>query len=140
MFGCSLPFPSATAAVPRRLCGVWSRTLLTTAGHLDDTSTVFWLQTDSLFGDLRLPAGIGATATDELLLSQISFCGHTVAVEEEDGTTRCSWFREADFGSPFLPGLVPEPPGGAPDVARLTWKGEDVLWEVRISSVGSSAS
>ena len=42
--------------VPAEYHGVWRRNLLKTrTGINDDTTQVFWLQTDSMFGDLRLP-------------------------------------------------------------------------------------
>ncbi len=44
------------APVPAAYHGVWKRSLLKTkTGLHDDTTQVFWLQTDILFADLRLP-------------------------------------------------------------------------------------
>ena len=123
--------PPPSPPVASRLRGVWRRSLLTVAAQeggpaavRDDTSSVFWLQTDSLFGDLRLPGD--GDAPGGAARPPISFCGHTTT--ESD---LCSWHRELDYGSPFLPGFDFSPPGGAPDTARLKWLSEDVVEEAR---------
>jgi hypothetical protein len=129
--------PPPSLPVASRLRGVWRRTLLTmpaqgdTPALHDDTSAVFWLQTDSLFGDLRLPAALLTPgAPREAHGAQISFAGHTTTAGD-----LCSWHREVDFGSPFLPGFDFMPPGGDPDTARLTWLSEDVMHEARSARV-----
>ena len=130
--------PSASPCVPQRLVGVWSRKLFTTAeGHRDDTSVALWLQTDTCFGDLRIPASClrpaGHTGpwlpSDEVLDEQISFAGH--AVLASDNAT-CSWSQYLNRGTSFLPGGPPvlEPPQ-LPDCATLTWVADDLLHEVR---------
>ena len=102
--------PPPSPPVASRLRGVWRRSLLTVAAQeggpaavRDDTSSVFWLQTDSLFGDLRLPGD--GDAPGGAARPPISFCGHTTT--ESD---LCSWHRELDYGSPFLPGFDFSPP------------------------------
>lgn len=76
--------------VPAAYRGVWQRTLLQTwpAGSGVDTTThVRWLQTASLFGDVRVPAELKeggaplAGASEErvaALAAQWGFAGHTV--------------------------------------------------------------
>lgn len=129
--------PPPTPPVADRLRGVWRRTLLTMpaqegrAALRDDTSAVFWLQTDTLFGDLRLPAA--PAAPGEALGAQISFAGHTTTAADF-----CSWQREMDYGSPFLPGLAWSPPGGDPDTARLTWLSDDLMQEARACLRGAA--
>ena len=74
--------------VPEDYFGVWKRTLLKTKGGIyDTTSEAYWLQTEHLHCDLRIPTGalavrcklLGECSDDELqaLASQYAFAGHT---------------------------------------------------------------
>ena len=132
--------PSPTPCVPQRLVGVWSRKLFTTVeGHSDTTSLALWLQTDTLFADLRIPASClrpdGHTGlwapSDADLDAQISFAGH--ACLGSDNTT-CAWSQYVNRGTPFLPGGEPvfEAPE-QPDCAQLKWLSDDLLHEVRLA-------
>ena len=105
--------------VPPEYCGVWSRTLLQTAGNarVDSTTRVYWLQTaSSLFGDLRVPLSLeteelpplGACGLEELqlLCCQESFAGTAAVVDDI-----CTWTREVDLA----------PPPQQPDAGRIRW-------------------
>ena len=74
--------------VPQEYLGVWKRTLLKTKrGTHDTTSEAYWLQTDHLHCDLRIPTQslevkstmLSECTDDELqaLASQYAFAGHT---------------------------------------------------------------
>ncbi|MBD9505081.1 hypothetical protein IB256_30145 [Pseudomonas sp. PDM17] len=91
------------SAVPPAYLGVWQRTLLTTTGGTHDTSTrVYWLQTEHLFADLRIP--LPAPETPEALANQAGFAGLT----EITGDI-CQWHRAIDF----------QPPNGGEDIGRM---------------------
>jgi len=109
--------PVATSSpVPEWLRGLWRRRSMRYAdGRVDETTTVYWLQTASAFADIRLPAarpvsaGRSALADFDdaellLLARQAGFAGWT----EVDGD-RCLWHREVDF----------QPPTGVPDEGVL---------------------
>lgn len=62
--------------VPSHYLGVWQRTLLSTTAGVHDTRTrVYWLQTDQLFADLRIPLPTPATPLE--LAAQKGFAGIT---------------------------------------------------------------
>lgn len=107
--------------VPKEYLGVWQRTLLeTTAGVHDTTTPVCWLQTESLFCDVRAaphaaaapppPAG-PLSSCDEAQLHALAagggFAGHTVVSGD-----LCNWIREVDF----------QPPGGPPDIGKMRFE------------------
>lgn len=106
----------APAAVPAWMRGLWRRRSITCSdGRRDDTTIVYWLQTESAFADIRIPAdrpdlrdrgGLDALSEDELaqLARQAGFAGWT----ELDGE-RCHWHRVIDF----------QPPTGVADEGRL---------------------
>ena len=131
--------PSASPCVPQRLVGVWSRKLFTTVeGHRDDTSVALWLQTDCLFGDLRIPASClrpdGHTGpwapSDAALDEQISFAGHAVLGKDNE---TCSWSQYCNRGTSFLPGGEPVlVPPEQPDCAQLKWLSDDLMHEARV--------
>lgn len=114
--------------VPPELHGVWRRTLLQTAGNavVDSSTRVLWLQTASLFGDLRVleapleeaelpPLGACDAEALSLLAKHCQcFAGHTVV----EGDV-CTWKREVDSGPPPAPA----------DVGRLHWASTDKLYE-----------
>ena len=104
------------ATVPPELCGLWRRVVLETPGAPPDTTTrVWWLQTPTLYVDLRLPAArrsvpsrttldAASDADLDTLAQQAGFAGQTWL----DGTL-CRWQRAIDF----------QPPSGVPDEGRL---------------------
>lgn len=102
--------------IPDWLRGLWRRRSIRHAdGRLDETTTVYWLQTASAFADIRLPAdrpaGRGRTSLEEFdndellrLARQAGFAGWT-----ELSGDQCRWHREVDF----------QPPSGVPDEGVL---------------------
>jgi hypothetical protein len=111
--------------VPEWLRGLWRRrSIAHSDGRLDTTTTVYWLQTDSIFADIRIPAerpalsgraGFAALDAGEqrALARQSGFAGWT-----ELRGDRCRWHRSIDF----------QPPSGVPDEGRLI-RGDGVLIE-----------
>ncbi|SDT18597.1 hypothetical protein SAMN05216421_3101 [Halopseudomonas xinjiangensis] len=98
--------------VPDRYLGVWQRTLLRTAdGFEDRTTRVFWLQTESLHADIRIPERQPRTLQQRC--AQAGFAG----VTEVEGDL-CRWHRRLDFH--------PESPE---DVGRMTFVSADELHE-----------
>ncbi len=90
--------------VPDRYLGVWQRTLLRTADGFEDRNTrVFWLQTESLHADIRIPERPPRTLLQRC--AQAGFAG----VTEVDGDL-CRWHRRLDFH-----------PGSPEDVGRMTF-------------------
>jgi hypothetical protein len=97
--------------VPEVYRGLWRRRLIQTPAATDRTTTVYWLQTASLFGDVRIPANrvgndLRALARQQGFAGCLEVAGDTL-----------SWRRWLDY----------QPPA-APDVARVHFSG-DVLVE-----------
>ncbi|MEW6268185.1 MAG: hypothetical protein AB1689_02665 [Thermodesulfobacteriota bacterium] len=113
-----------TPRVPPELCGLWRRVSLETPGAPPDTTTrVFWLQTPTLYVDLRVPAardvagarsGLDDCDDAELaaLAAQAGFAGW-ISLEDDV----CRWQREIDF----------QPPSGVPDEGRLGLAGDELV-------------
>ncbi|MEW5696969.1 MULTISPECIES: hypothetical protein [Pseudomonas] len=100
-------------SVPEHYLGVWQRTLLTTTDGVHDTATqVYWLQTASLFADLRIP--VPAPGTPAELATQAGFAGVTEITGE-----LCQWHRAIDF----------QPPNGREDIGRMCFERPDYLLE-----------
>jgi len=100
-------------AVPPAYLGVWQRTLLTTTAGVHDTATrVYWLQTERLFADLRIP--LPAPATPQALATQAGFAGIT-----EINGDRCQWHRAIDF----------QPPNGGEDIGRMQFVNPEKVLE-----------
>lgn len=77
--------------VPHIYHGVWQRTLLRLADGGEDTSTrVFWLQSEHLHADLRIPDPMPKLPFERVQLA--GFAGLTEASEQ-----RCQWHRAIDF-------------------------------------------
>jgi hypothetical protein len=121
---------SAAGHVPAAYIGAWKRTLLRTLQVEDTTSQVYWLQTQSLHADIRVPAGRpacgGMCSLDQLdrhallgLARQQGFAGITVV----DGDI-CRWLRQLDF----------QPPTGANDVGRMCFDTPDRLLEYGVEA------
>ena len=111
--------------VPPEVTGVWRREQITApGGYLDATTRVYWVQSLSWYGDLRLPADVprrpGAESfadfTDEELVGLAraqGFAGQLTVTPQ-----MCAWRRDLDY----------QPPGPVPDEGA--WKIEgDVLIE-----------
>lgn len=99
--------------VPDAYLGVWQRTLLTTTAGVHDTSTqVYWLQTASLFADLRIPQPAPQSLAERA--SQAGFAGYTAI----DGDL-CQWHRAIDF----------QPPSGREDIGRMRFERPEYLLE-----------
>lgn len=115
---------ACATSVPARLCGLWRRVSLETPdAPRDSTTRVFWLQTPTLFADIRIPstravqqgrARLDDYECDELvaLAQQDGFAGHTTL----DGDY-CRWKRTTSF----------QPPTGFPDEGKLTFQGEEIV-------------
>lgn len=100
-----------TEPVPAELVGVWRRRSLVTPDGRDETTQVVWVQTESWYADLRIPAGPlvrtdvrrleDCNAVELVALAQIQGFAGQLSV---DGGV-CSWRRDLDF----------QPPGPTPD-------------------------
>lgn len=112
-------------AVPAPYLGVWKRSLLTTgSGHRDTTTLVLWLQTQTLFADLRIPVPVPAEGCSSLqdcsgqqllqLAQQQGFAGVT-----DVSADICTWHRELDF----------QPKSGPPDVGKMEFVTNDFVTE-----------
>lgn len=97
--------PAAPCLAVADLMGVWRRDLLVTPdGRRDDTSDVYWLQSQTICGDMRRETD-PASAKSRLK----GFAGR---LTERDGVFR--WERT----------LASFPLDGPPDDGRLSWQGE----------------
>jgi hypothetical protein len=115
--------------VPTEYIGVWQRRKLETPQGTDDTSLVFWLQTERLHGDIRLHADRPAFEEPSLqrmteqqrswLTLQQGFAGVT-AVEDDV----CQWHRDIDY----------QPANGIRDIGRMRFEGRDRLIETGIDT------
>ena len=106
---------TAAADVPSWLSGAWTREWIEQRGARSSTLDVHYLQTSSLFGDIRIPnerpkfrhTTSFADLTDQelrMLAQQEGFSGHTTI----DGAI-ATWHHDIDF----------QPPDGTDDVGRL---------------------
>ena len=114
-----------SATVPQWMRGLWRRrSIRYPDGSYDDGTAVYWLQSDSEFADIRIPAGrprvgergdLAALSDSELLVlaRQGGFAGWT-----ELSGMRCHWHRQIDF----------QPPTGVPDQG-MVHRGDGVLIE-----------
>lgn len=101
------------STVPPAYLGVWQRTLLTTTAGVRDTSTrVYWLQTERLFADLRIP--LPAPQSPSAMAAQAGFAGIT----EITGDI-CQWHRAIDF----------QPPNGGEDIGRMHFVNSEKVLE-----------
>lgn len=107
--GGELVFAPAIPPVPNWAIGLWQRRQLETGdGSLDRTSCVLWLQTDTLFGDLRIAA---PSITIEPRLR------HGFAGELRVAGQKCEWIRELDT----------HPSGGPADAGAVFICGERMI-------------
>jgi hypothetical protein len=101
--------------VPEIYRGLWRRRVLETSGQVDLRTTVYWLQTSSLYADVRIPADRGrrgrlarmTQAGRRALARQQGFAGAL----EVDGDV-LTWQRWLDYQ-----------PAAAPDVGRVHFDG-----------------
>lgn len=94
--------------IPKPYLGLWRRLSFETGdGLCDIDTTVFWLQSQSLYADLRIPANrpdmTGASSFGELnatalnaLASQEGFAG-TLQWKDDGEQSACAWRRWIDF-------------------------------------------
>ena len=115
----------ANMKVPSSYWGVWRRTLLTTSDGQDTGSQVYWLQTSSWHGDIRIPAyrpdftgvlSLADCSGEQLswLAKQHGFAGITIVSKNQ-----CEWKRIIDF----------QPPSGKRDIGRMFFLNPDKLLE-----------
>lgn len=108
--------------VPPECTGLWRREVITAPGFRDETTQVLWLQTDTWYVDLRVPADrppargpgfAGYSAAELCQLAKIQgFAGELAAI---DGI--CLWRRDFDR----------QPPGPIPDEARCAVDGDVMI-------------
>jgi hypothetical protein len=108
-------------SIPPDLTGLWRRELMIWPDGSRDTDTVvFWLQTRSLYADIRVPAKRPArpagesfeSCSDEDLLGFAEVYGFAGRLTVEGNL--CKWARAMDY----------HPPGGPPDEAHYVFDGE----------------
>lgn len=107
------PLP-AEVPVPDRYVGLWRRSVLEDARGTDTTTRVYWLQSGSLYADIRVPAARGQATTPCVLTMQQGFAGR---LEVKGAHLR--WQRWLDY----------QPPGGLADLGRVHFRGQDLLVE-----------
>ena len=111
--------PSFTP-VPERYVGLWRRRLLESETLRDTDTEVWWLQTGSLYADLRLPpTPADKRATPQLLALQQGFAGE---LEVQDDLL--TWHRWLDF----------QPPSGVADVGRVHFENGQLIEEGVLTS------
>jgi hypothetical protein len=112
------------------LVGVWRRRSIETEdGQKDTTTQVFWLQTHSCFGDIRIPIdrpqclgrrSLGELTGEEVMnLSRQQGFGGITHVE----ASTCQWHRHIDY----------QPLNGSGDVGLLSWE-QEILVEVGVDA------
>jgi hypothetical protein len=106
---------NASPALPSWFTGVWTREWIERKGVRNDLFDVHFLQTPSLFGDMRIPRDRPAFAqaksftdlTDADLLQLARQRGFTGSTTVSDA--RATWHHEVDF----------QPPDSAEDIGRI---------------------
>ncbi len=109
----------------KELVGVWHRRSIETEnGQKDTTTQVFWLQTHSCFGDIRIPLNRTPCSehrsVNELsALEAIALSGQQGfgGITQVEGST-CQWHRHIDY----------QPPNGSRDIGLLAWE-QNILIE-----------
>ncbi len=112
------------------LVGVWRRRSIETGdGHIDTTTQVFWLQTHSCFGDIRIPIDrvpcLGHHSLDEVTEAAAVSLSHQQGfggITHVEGET-CQWHRQIDY----------QPPNGSRDIGLLAWE-QDILIELGVDA------
>jgi len=127
--------PSSDIAA-ESLVGLWRRKRIEFPdGRVDETTQVFWGQTQSIYIDVRIPPNAAALpprnslveypAGERLILAEQKGFAGRIRVEGK----RCEWIREVDY----------QPATGRPDIADIELHG-DFLYETGdpSSALGSS--
>lgn len=111
-------------SVPAELTGLWRRELITTPdGGRDDTTTVLWLQTQSWYADIRVPADrpvrpdatCFADYSDAELIALAEVQGFAGELAVRDGV--CFWRRDLDY----------QPPAPTPDEGAYSLDGDVMI-------------
>lgn len=118
----SLASRESKKSVPDWLVGVWRRLSIEENGKRDTTTQVFWLQTHSCFGDIRIPENRPVVSSFDNLTAQ-----EAIAIGEQDGFAGfthlrndfCHWHHTMDY----------HPNSEQTDIGQLSWEG-DVLVEI----------
>ena len=129
-----------TKPVPANYMGVWQRDLLETATHKDDSSLVFWMQTQHYHIDIRIPAActylrevkeLAEYNDDELLIlaSQQGFAGITVVTPSTSTSSDvCQWLRKIDF----QPTLNCQPNTESRDIGKMLFTDSNTVIETGV--------
>lgn len=94
------------SSVPEMYRGLWRRRVLETAGQTDRRTTVYWLQTESLYADVRIPADRGRRGR----LTRMTHAGLRAMARQQgfagaldvDGDV-LTWQRWLDYQPPSTP-------------------------------------
>lgn len=117
-----------TTTLPRDFPGLWHRRLMVRPdGSRDETTRVFWLQTDGLYADIRAPidrpSGTGRTGYGDYSDGELAALARMQGFAGQfsvDGSY-CAWQREFDF----------QPPSEFADEANCHWE-DGMLVEIGI--------
>ena len=108
--------------VPDWLTGLWQRLSIEEDGQRDESTLVFWLQTHSCFGDIRIPTNrpeiASFNAIDRSAAIALSRQAGFSGIARLQGDI-CQWERALDY-QPFT---------GVPDIGRLYWRGDLLIEE-----------
>jgi hypothetical protein len=108
--------------IPGIYQGLWRRRVLETPEGVDRDTAVYWLQTNLLYADIRIPAGRRRGRLRPMRLSDADFLqlaqqqGFAGALEVEDDVLH--WRRWLDFQ-----------PAGALDIGRVRFEGDMLIEE-----------
>lgn len=111
--------------VPDELRGVWRRERITAPGHLDTTTRVFWVQSASWYGDIRVRADVprqpGARSFEVFTDADLVALAHTQGFAGQLAVTpeMCAWRRDLDY----------QPPSATADEGSWRFEGPDTLIE-----------
>lgn len=111
-------------AVPAEITGVWRRERITTPQGLnDETTRVYWVQSLTWYGDIRLRADVprraGATRFADFSDAELVELARTEGFAGQLTVTPdlCAWRRDLDF----------QPPGPVPDEGRWELTGDTLI-------------
>ena len=116
--------PLQHLAVMSEVSGLWKRgSMRYPDGRIDSDTQVYWLQTEHLYADLRVPASLepgafegGFDALGDDALVGLAALNGFAGTLDYDGSI-CRWHRELDY----------RPPGGPPDEAHATIDGDTLV-------------
>lgn len=111
-------------SVPAEITGVWRRERITTPDGLNDVATrVYWVQSLSWYGDIRLRADVprraGATRFADFSDAELVELARTEGFAGQLSVTPdlCAWRRDLDF----------QPPGPVPDEGTWALSGDTLI-------------